>query len=748
MFFSRKFLVLSLILSILTLFISCGGGSNSDSVESADPATPEDETDFGYGTVDNNGIINGEYPLLMVATSVNGSSKPYKDLSYYDNLVFGPDFPNIRDYFLEISNGKFTYSKAAALGIYPQPSWSVDTATGVRFAVESAGELGGFVFDSYDSKGGGTEGNEPDGIISAGELAVMYTQNHDFYYMNGQADVMDQTCVTPSGSSVQVCPGYGAGLGIATSFTTYAHELAHLIGSGVKDVYGASKVSFEYSLMGPTMPKQEPAFEYETRLYHLDPYLKMRLGWLEPRVIEFDSRAVSGLVGGCERINEAQRAFNGGQPIIMYDSERGKNEYYIMEYRNPNSGGYDRDVPSQGLGVWYVKTDADNNMTVIPPGDVTNFLLFPPDGTRKSAGILWQKKDGVFTLPWTVSGDPSNLYLGVGYLYPEASFLDYEWAVGGPLVPRLEAEDTTIEARVNDTITIKGMFGVAQFGRKVTLHHADNLDYSHELIVTSWKCDEIEVQMQATDYLLRPLGDSEEFVLRVYDESEAYYLGEQDVLLSGSAAPVLTINSPLDQAHYRESDLIQLQGESFQEGVGRLYDGNVYWATGTSILRTGHRETIFGSELGIGTHVILFGTNSHASRPNDVVTIYVEADPPEEVNSAPSATISYPTNNQTFEADTSDGNNGWYSRISFNGAAWDEEDGYISHTNTQWNISRIVMNGNVEMLVPVASGSNSPFFANLPGSCGGTRYLVELTVTDSGGLITTVSIEITVNLFC
>jgi hypothetical protein len=39
----------------------------------------------------------------------------FQATSVYDNLIFGPSFPNVRDYYKEVSNNIFTWRKAAVL---------------------------------------------------------------------------------------------------------------------------------------------------------------------------------------------------------------------------------------------------------------------------------------------------------------------------------------------------------------------------------------------------------------------------------------------------------------------------------------------------------------------------------------------------------------------------------------------------------------------------------------------------------
>lgn len=88
------------------------------------PEVVEAAQKFGYYRL---GAI-GERPLLVILMDTIADGSLAKSPTEYDQLIFGPTFPNVRDYFSAISYGKFSWSRAGLVGPYnyPNPTNSED----------------------------------------------------------------------------------------------------------------------------------------------------------------------------------------------------------------------------------------------------------------------------------------------------------------------------------------------------------------------------------------------------------------------------------------------------------------------------------------------------------------------------------------------------------------------------------------------------------------------------------------------
>ena len=107
--------------------------------------------------------------------------------------------------------------------------------------------------------------------------------------------------------------------------------------------------------------------------------------------------------------------------VILYDPDRGPDEYFILEYRRPLLFNYDGDpfgtgrfgLPDKGLGIWYVQVGEngapariaaldgsggqDAALILVPPG----FAGDPTKWGRPSAtNGLWGSGDGAAMLTW------------------------------------------------------------------------------------------------------------------------------------------------------------------------------------------------------------------------------------------------------------------------------------------------------------------------------------------------------------
>lgn len=285
----------------------------------------------------------GPMPLLVILWDPERPDHPAPSKQQIEELVFGRK-RSVAGWWRENSGGRCTLERAGLLGWFksdfgPERYWGTDPedkdkngfvtghvekwAEAVRRADEE------FDFARYDKN--------RNKVLEPTELAVLVVipQNGPFGTMRTPAgkEVPKWEPLVVDGVSVPLITEAYAGNPL--NLGLFAHELSHLI-LGAPDMYRNSKFrALSYSLMDSS---------YGT--VHLGPFEKLKLGWLRPRIV---SRS------GTFRLSSVERS---GEALILFDSERGPGEYFILENRW-RRGSYDLEgLPSDGLAVWHVLEDS------------------------------------------------------------------------------------------------------------------------------------------------------------------------------------------------------------------------------------------------------------------------------------------------------------------------------------------------------------------------------------------------------
>ena len=263
--------------------------------------------------------------------------------STVENLLFGGK-PSVKDYFRENSGGKFTIENAGVLGWYdakksadhywshPKDSCEDGFTSGhVEKWAEAIRKADKEVnFSQYD-----LDGNK---VLSNDELNILIVipQNSPF---GTQRPVVGRQVPTQEPlivDGVQIPTMVEAYIGSPPSLGLVAHELSHLL-LGTGDMYFyffQPYAAAMYSLM-------DQAHRNPT---HLDPFHKLRLGWLTPKVITED---------GWYKFRDVETS---NEVHILYDPNRSNTEYFIIENRWPGNS-YDSNLPSSGLAIWHIIED-------------------------------------------------------------------------------------------------------------------------------------------------------------------------------------------------------------------------------------------------------------------------------------------------------------------------------------------------------------------------------------------------------
>lgn len=343
---------------VLTLALSLVNASSAPSL-----------TDFGYNYRKLNGHeARGGRPMLIIVTTFLSAPPLAHSFAYYDDVVFNFFNTNsINGYVLENSNARFFWARAGTglIGLTNLPVTQIRTnfasdAAWVSNVIAHTMMRGLFDFSSYDADG--------DGTVRPGELGVLIVSNDPTITPRGGVPNeglganRESLRVQQGGSTVAVEmsePGGATFWSDNVGFNVAAHEAGHLLGA--LDLYGSAGVTVgqNLSLYDNRDGALAGALQFND-IYHIDPWHKMWLGWVEPRI---QSLRIGGVIS-----LPATQTIQADAPVILYDPLRFNaattNEYFILEYRtqsSTNGSGFDRNVAGNGLVIWHVLLDTTKN---------------------------------------------------------------------------------------------------------------------------------------------------------------------------------------------------------------------------------------------------------------------------------------------------------------------------------------------------------------------------------------------------
>ncbi|TAM44893.1 MAG: M6 family metalloprotease domain-containing protein [Acidobacteria bacterium] len=377
---------------------------------SASIATAQAVSAFGIANV----------PVILV----NFSDTPttYGPLDF-NSLLFGSGNRSMRDYYAEVSYGRFTVSPGpggvvgwfragnthdyygtndASITGNLKDMWPGDL---VHDAVAAA-DAAGFNFAPYDSnrdcwvdivnivhQGAGEDASGNPGDIWAHHWSLSGAQSH------GRSHFGPYTTATPcpSGGYMKVDSYSIQPETLNSGMTTvgvFAHEFGHAL--GLPDLYDTDNSSEgigNWSLMaagswcGPRGAGDVPC--------HLDAWSKYELGWVTPHLVtgSLSSQPVAQVEGTPEVFQ------------ILSGSPRSGSEYYLVE--NREQVGFDSYLPGRGLLVWHVDEsratldNTDNALECYPGG---------PSCAAQHYRVALAQADGLWSLEKNTNrgdaGDP------------------------------------------------------------------------------------------------------------------------------------------------------------------------------------------------------------------------------------------------------------------------------------------------------------------------------------------------------
>jgi len=292
--------------------------------------------------------ITGDYPLLVICWDPQRPDHPAPTLTAVQNLIFGA-YPSVQDYFNVNSYNRFRLNDVGMKGWYlADKAWSHYWAAEDPTDADGDGWISGHVekwaeairkadaafnYATYDKNG--------DGDLSRDELGILIVipQNSPFgtnrialgkQYPSSQPLVVDGVTIT------WIAEAY---IGAPPNLGLVVHELSHLF-LNLPDMYLTFFQPFAagmYSIMDVGY--------YDN---HIDPFHKIRLGWIQPAQVRHSSYVP------IEAVETSHVAY------VLHDPAHGNQEYFIVENRQPGlPNAYDSSLPDAGLAVWHIMENPD-----------------------------------------------------------------------------------------------------------------------------------------------------------------------------------------------------------------------------------------------------------------------------------------------------------------------------------------------------------------------------------------------------
>lgn len=137
-----------------------------------------------------------------------------------------------------------------------------------------------------------------------------------------------------------------------------AHEFAHLI-LGHSDMYYDNPFN-PPDRYQPFRPGSYTIMDRDDGFFHLDPFCKMKYGWLTTNLVTKDGRYTIGAVETAHEIH------------VLGDDTRVANEYFIVENRTTSVPSWDVTLPDSGLAIWHIIEDPSIYENLAAPRGVSD----------------------------------------------------------------------------------------------------------------------------------------------------------------------------------------------------------------------------------------------------------------------------------------------------------------------------------------------------------------------------------------
>ena len=454
----------------------------------ADCPTPRLEQ-FGFNTLP---IRAGVRPLMVTLVDfTDAAPNPARDAAYVRRLVFATT-GSVNAMYIAASNGTVYFSNAGVFNVavpvaggtmatrYPTAAAYDAEVTQLTAAAMRA--VGGRTLESFDRNG--------DRSIDNSELMWVRISNSSAFRSLGQT--RPHSATFGDGYSFS---GWTSNVDEEFDINGIAHEVLHAFGNN-DHIYGpgfALNTGGSFFAASFAAPGPGPVA--------LDPYNRMRAGWLRPRLVAMNTSSSAGLRHYGDSGNQ--------DTILFYDSVRCGSEFFLVDFRNPNrstGAAVDRGGIGAGGYVWYVRPAADFSpfqfnwpppiRGPFRPGAadhaIANYLV-GPRGPGSQTNLV--SRGSEFLLSWG-GGEPTGF--GLEATFPTESDVGYiGWRrVPGRFVAQLDAINGAVRptAPAASDLALTGRFPVRAAGIRAELI---NLSGRRPLTILRYAPDRVVVRAPA-----------------------------------------------------------------------------------------------------------------------------------------------------------------------------------------------------------------------------------------------------------
>jgi M6 family metalloprotease-like protein len=348
------------------------------------PATPPNFARTG-GPLYNPAGASRARPVLILYTQYTDIAAPTnQSAATIARNYFGPGFPNALDYLRENSFGRLSFSAAPeSEGTANDGVVAINVGTSAAFRAMSEEDqrklslqkADPFVnFAPFDSNA--------DNALTDDELTVVsYVVASPGF--SGCGATRSVSPVVLDGKQLSSLDP--AGSVTDTNLITQIHELGHAM-FDAPDLYAWN--IYAYDTFSTTCSATSPVWNFGA-------WNKMNLGWISPTVVTRDG------------YYDVPRADRNPTAFILYDPEKGTNDYFMVENRQRSGAQYDQNATDSGLVIWR----ADNSVPFQGPGCCANVAIEVVGAD--ASGSAWDSSDSatpnrVFTSTWR-DGTPAKV---------------------------------------------------------------------------------------------------------------------------------------------------------------------------------------------------------------------------------------------------------------------------------------------------------------------------------------------------
>jgi M6 family metalloprotease-like protein len=313
--------------------------------------------------------VSGKQRVLVILWDPHRPDNPAPPKQDIDHLIFGPG-PCAKDWFQENSGGKLILDRTGVLGWYNadkpashywsqntnknpnDPEWDGWSSGHVEKWTEAILKASKDInFAAFDTNG--------DKVLSREELTIVIGIPQNKPFGTARQGVVSRQLPTAEPLIVQgvqmteILEWY---IGKPPNLGTACHEMCHQI-LDAPDMYFAGPWPYAaaaYSIMD------------SCAVVHLDPFEKLKLGWLKWKAPDRDG------------VYELRDVEMNREALILYSTERGPAEYFIVENRWRDHS-YEAQLPADGVAVWHI---------VENPAVFNKVSPFPPTGVKDEWGRL------------------------------------------------------------------------------------------------------------------------------------------------------------------------------------------------------------------------------------------------------------------------------------------------------------------------------------------------------------------------